>query len=67
MMMCLGMMSKNRRQAEDPEDSLVLNLIERQNQQIRQFMAPQKKEIGQKNRVVLKKIDFLEKKLREED
>lgn len=67
MMMCMSMMSKKGKQADDPEDSLVLNLIERQNQQIRQFMAPQKKETGQRNKVVLKKIEFIEKKLREED
>jgi molybdenum-dependent DNA-binding transcriptional regulator ModE len=44
-----------------------LNLIERQNQQIRQYMAPQEKQTTGRNRVVLKKIELLEKILREED
>lgn len=45
----------------------MLNLIERQNQQIRQYMAPQEKVTTGRNKVVLKKIELLEKILREED
>lgn len=71
MMMIMSMMknkSKGKIEEED-DDRLVLNLIERQNQQIRQFMDNKgdKRKKAVKSNVLLKKIELLEKKLRDEE